>query len=435
MSTIWMTGPIASTRLIPSGDPLQNPATEVYHTKICCNKVPNFKYSFLVLAILASHVGMVFSLYAALVMTYIGDGLDVRYRSVLNALGLPFAITPVYGIIIDTRFIRAIGKSKTYVLICPIIYSAILFGVSFWIEEWLAKLDIFAFFVCFLAIMIALSIFLTAIDGWISFLFNDEDKPKGSFSRVVGLASGAFICYNVFILGSSDEWCEKIGLDNKLFGIKPFIQVISVYLFISSMLVFFFVSEKVQISEKIQKISEILGAFRGMVKKPMARKWLIMCFLKNFGIDGIMQVISTVLVAEGLEKEVLTFANTVSGIPILIGAIPIYKILKKGQIYRTIYWVLWLCVPLAGLDVYTYYDFKTNGDKNTLWFSIAAATFGGWAKATIFTLETAQVAVMCGDDLASTHFATFQVVLNVSNAVPFILGSFIIGYVKFEIWA
>jgi hypothetical protein len=282
--------------------------------------------------------------------------------------------------------------------------------------------------------MIALSIFLTAMDGWISFLFTEEDKAKGSFSRVVGLGSGAFICYNFFILGSSDEWCTKIGFDTKLFGIKPFIQVMSVYIFVSSMLVFCFVSEKVQINEKIQKISEILGAFRGMVKKPMARKWLIMCFLKNFGVDGIMQVISTVLVAEGLEKEVLTWANTVSGIPILIGAIPIYKILKKGQIYHTIYWILWLCVPLAGFDYYTYYDFKTNGDKNTLWLSIVAATLGGWAKATIFTLETAQVAVMCGDELASTHFATFQVILNVSNAMPYLLGSFIIGYVRFEIW-
>ena len=435
-STIHSTGPIGSTRLLPRPNPptSSTPPTEVYQTKICCNQVPNFKFSFLTLAILASHVGAVFSLFAALVMTYLGDGLDVRYRSVLNGLSLPFAITPVYGIIIDTRFIRAIGKSKTYVLVCPIIYSTILLGVSFYVEEWIRKLEIWAFFGCFLAIMLALSVFLTAMDGWISFLFSEQDKAKGSFSRVVGFASGAFICYNVFILGSSDKWCTKIGLEGKLFGVKPFIKVVAVYLFVSSMLIFCFVSEKVQINEKTQTISEILSAFRGMVKKPMARKWLIMCFLKTFGVDGIMQVISTVLVAEGLEKEVLTWANTVSGIPILLGAIPIYKMLEKGKIYGTIYWILWLCVPLAGLDYYTYYDFKTNGEKNTLWFSIAAAVFGGWAKATMFTLETAQVAVMCGDKLASTHFATFQVILNVANALPFLLGSFIIGFVRFEFW-
>ena len=46
------------------------------------------------------------------------------------------------------------------------------------------------------------------------------------------------------------------------------------------------------------------------------------------------------------------------------------KVLKKGKIMITMYWIILIGILLSAIDVYTYYDYKKNGDKNTLWLSI-----------------------------------------------------------------
>ena len=48
-------------------------------------------------------------------------------------------LTPIWGVIIDTYYIKSLGKSKTYICIMPIIYSSLLFFLSFHIEEWIEK--------------------------------------------------------------------------------------------------------------------------------------------------------------------------------------------------------------------------------------------------------------------------------------------------------
>lgn len=57
----------------------------------------------------------------------LAEGLNVKYKTLLNLMGLPFAITPLYGIIIDTQYIKKLGKVKTYTTICPLLYSSLLF--------------------------------------------------------------------------------------------------------------------------------------------------------------------------------------------------------------------------------------------------------------------------------------------------------------------
>lgn len=119
----------------------------------------------------------------------------------------------------------------------------------------------------------------------------------------------------------------------------------------------------------------------------------------------------------------------------MLGTIIIYKLLKKGRIYRSLYWILWLGLLFSFIDIYRYYDFKQNGEDNTIWFSIASDCLGGWVKTALFILETAQISAICDEKLNATHFATMQVIYNLSNALPYLLGTFLVGFISFYIWA
>ncbi len=79
------------------------------------------------------------------------------------------------------------------------------------------------------------------------------------------------------------------------------------------------------------------------------------------------------------------------------------------------------------LDVYTYYDYKQNGDKNTLYYSLASDVACGWLKCAFWILDSAQRAIICDENLNSTHWAAMQTYFNVSNALPFLIGSALLG--------
>ena len=58
---------------------------------------------------------MVFSFQAAITITFLDDGLEIKYKTILNLMTIPFIIIPFFGVLVDTRFIKSVGKSKTYV--------------------------------------------------------------------------------------------------------------------------------------------------------------------------------------------------------------------------------------------------------------------------------------------------------------------------------
>ena len=284
--------------------------------------------------------------------------------------------------------------------------------------------------------MLSLALLMSAVDGWIPTLFEEEKKPIGSYGRFIGFGLGAFLAYNIFLLLNSKKWCKDfLNIDEPPLKSAFFLKCVAAYCVVTSILIIVFVSERVERKAKILKFSHITKAFKQIIKKPMTRKWIFVCMLKSFGVDGIVQIISTVLVKEDLNKEVLVMANTMACLPILLGTLVILKCLKKGKIMNSIYWLIWSGVFMAMLDVYTYYDFKKNGDKNTLWFSMASACLGGWMKCALWIFDTGQLSIMCDESLNVTHFATMQVLYNIANSAPYIIGVFLIGFIDFYIWA
>ena len=81
----------------PNPENYQDPHDKFIYTSILCNTKMKFCGSFLVLAIISCHIGLIFSFQAAVVITYQDDGLDVKYKTILNLLGIPFLLGPLYS--------------------------------------------------------------------------------------------------------------------------------------------------------------------------------------------------------------------------------------------------------------------------------------------------------------------------------------------------
>ena len=406
---------------------------ELYsYTSNLFNKKRSYWINWITISSLGFHVGAIYSFHAALVMIYLDDGMDVKYKMVLNFLAAPFMILPIYGAIIDTHYVKKWGKSKTYIFLMPLIYCSLLILYSFYADQWIEDLNVWPFFAIFFLINCCLAIYLSAIDAWVPLVFNDEQKAKGSFSRWIGFCLGAFIAYNGFILLNSEKWCKKyLGMESNLITTNGFIYFLISYCLVSIILVFIFVGERIDKNPKVTNFRKIWDATKMIFKKKGTKTWMVIVVFKTFGIDMCMQILSTVLVNEDLDKEVLVNAHTVSGIPILIGMIIIQKFIKKGRIMKANYWLIWLAIPIMALDVYTYYDFKQNGDKNTFYFSCASDIVGGWLKCAWWIFDSAQIAIMVDENMNSTHWAAMSTIYNIANAIPYLVSTMLLPAIGF----
>ena len=135
------------------------------------------------------NIGLIFGYQASISITFLDEGMDLKLKTILNLLALPFQFLPLYGLLIDMNFIKKIGKTKTYHAISPLIYIPLLFFISFYIDEWIEKLWIWGFFACYLVIMIVQAMNLIALDAWIARLFDEEKRGLGSYSRFFGLGN------------------------------------------------------------------------------------------------------------------------------------------------------------------------------------------------------------------------------------------------------
>jgi MFS family permease len=301
------------------------------------------------------------------VISFLDDGLDVKFKTILNLLGIPFLMGPLYGVFIDMGFWRKIGKIKTYVLVCPIIYCSLLVLLSFFIDQWQKDLQIWGFFGIYIMIMLSLSILMSAVDSWIATIFEEAKKPIGSYGRFIGFAFGHFTGYNIFIALSSKKFCnDYLGIEDPPWKASQFVLWIAIYCVVTMIGVMIFVAERVEVQQMVTTFSHIKKAFKQIFKKPMTKKWVFLTMFKSFGVDGILQCITTVLVKEGVKKETIVLAYSLASIPVLIGTIIITKFLKKGKMMISVYYLLWFGLALTFLDIYTYHDYITNGDGNTI---------------------------------------------------------------------
>jgi len=94
-------------------------------------------------------------------------------------------------------------------------YSFMSFKILFWLENLeIGFVSIYLFLLCFFV-----AIQDVAIDGIVCDILNEEDYDKGASMQNLGQIFGMFAGANVFLLLSSDEFCQsKFGASGAVVG-------------------------------------------------------------------------------------------------------------------------------------------------------------------------------------------------------------------------
>lgn len=123
--------------------------------------------------------------------------------------GYPYSLKLLWSPIVDSYFWRRIGRRKSWIIPTQLLIGLGFLLISGRVEGWLdnADLDIGKMTIVFTLFILLCATQDIAVDGWALTLLDPEHVHFSSTCQTVGLNSGYFVSFTVFLaLNSTEFW-------------------------------------------------------------------------------------------------------------------------------------------------------------------------------------------------------------------------------------
>uniref|UniRef100_A0AC35U5D7 Acetyl-coenzyme A transporter 1 n=1 Tax=Rhabditophanes sp. KR3021 TaxID=114890 RepID=A0AC35U5D7_9BILA len=175
-------------------------------------------------------------------------------QSFFSFSSYPFSAKLLWAPIVDSIWIRKIGRRKTWLLPTQFLISLYLFGLSYSINDLLphsettniaASIKILTF--VFLPLNFLAATQDIAVDGWALTMLSRKNVGYASTCNVIGQHAGVFFGHNVFLFLSSEKYTNRFFRSTKgtggLIEFSGFLLFWCAIFFITTTLVFLFKKE------------------------------------------------------------------------------------------------------------------------------------------------------------------------------------------------
>ncbi|CAD8053644.1 unnamed protein product [Paramecium sonneborni] len=304
-----------------------------------------------------------------LMMILLEHGVPYTNLAMLSLAIYPFSFKMLTAPFLDVYYLKSIGKRRTYVIpiqyIMAIVYSLLYFTQ---ISTWIYNVELLTLIGLILILLSAHQDI--AVDGWVLTAFSSEHNHLGATAQTVGQMTGGIFSTTIFLTLNSKTFCNSYiyttPQETGILSLDLFCLINAFYLIVLTIYVQLFTTEsQIQESQEEIKQHEIQTVFRNL-KELASKKNLQFLFLHlllfRFCFQPILTSTSSLLIAQGLKKEMIAYIQTIM-IPInfiLIALIGKYS--KRGNELQKFFYYLTFRIAEA---ILTYSSFKLFPDLLT----------------------------------------------------------------------
>ena len=128
--------------------------------------------------------------------------------AIFSLSSYPYSLKLLWSPLVDSVFFKSIGRRKTWIIPTQIIIGLFLIIMGSYMDEILALSEIP---VSQLTFAFTTMVFLCAtqdiaVDGWALTLLHEENKAYASTAQTIGLNTGYFLSFTVFLALNSPEF-------------------------------------------------------------------------------------------------------------------------------------------------------------------------------------------------------------------------------------
>ncbi|KAG0332663.1 hypothetical protein BG004_001155 [Podila humilis] len=340
-------------------------------------------WNFLLLVVLYLLQGVPVGLAFGSIPFLLKSKADMSYSqiAVFSLAHYPYSMKFLWSPIVDAVYNQDVGRRKSWIVPIQLLTGFMFLWLGNHIDHWLAQDEIQ---IGFLTGIFFLLIFFCAtqdiaVDGWALTLLSKENVSYASTAQTIGLNSGYFLSFTVFLAFNSAEFSNKYFRENPqdkglvpLGGYLKFWSML--YFAITLWLVFLKKEERSQVDESTIDIKSVYKIIIRIIRLPHMKSFMIVLLTAKIGFIANSAVTALKLLEKGFSKEDLALAVLIDfPLQLIFG----YYAVRWSSGARPLKPWLWafcahlVCCVVAMLIVY---NFPSDGVVTPGYFSIVLAT-------------------------------------------------------------
>lgn len=169
----------------------------------------------------------------------------------------PYSLKLFWSPIVDTVYYRKWGRRKSWIIPIQSSIGICLLWISYNIQEWMEKAteSLKQMTIVFFILVFLCATQDIAVDGWALTLLSEENLVYASTAQSIGLNTGYFLSFTVFLAFNSSEFTNKyfrsIKKDFGLISLSGYIRFWGWVFIVSTMMIMFFQNEKKKKSSSV----------------------------------------------------------------------------------------------------------------------------------------------------------------------------------------
>ncbi|KAI8817124.1 acetyl-coenzyme A transporter 1-domain-containing protein [Fimicolochytrium jonesii] len=294
--------------------------------------------------------------------------------------GYPYSLKLLWSPIVDSFYFKSLGRRKSWIVPIQALTGLVLLGLGSQIEDVLNKpiLPVKALALAFTALVFLCATQDIAVDGWALTLLREENKHFASTAQTIGLNTGYFLSFTIFLALNSPEFCNKflrnIPAETGVLALGSYLKFWGSMFLLCNAWLIFVKKEDVERDDTIDDIKEVYSTIWEVCKKPHMKKFIGVLLLAKIGFIANEAVTPLKLLDKGLKKEDMALSVLIDfPFQILFGYYAAKWSSGKEPLRPWLY-AFYGRLAFAGLGMLLVNSFPEGGASGGYFFVVMAAT-------------------------------------------------------------
>ncbi|KAF4671242.1 Major facilitator super domain-containing protein 3 [Perkinsus chesapeaki] len=230
------------------------------------------------------------------------QGATYSELALFSMCSWPFSLKIFWAPIVDTVYVRAWGRRKTWLVPCQLLIAGVLYYLSRHYAAWLHDNDVTPLFMCFLILYFLAATQDIAVDGWAITMLSKQNVGYAGTTNSVGQTAGYFLSFSGFLA------LEKLGIVN----LETFMAWMALIFLLCTILVAIFKKEDdIPPEDEPESLSYVYATIWHMCQMPCIQDVVSLLMVMTLPF-GAADSAGLKLQERGVPKDVIALFATLS---------------------------------------------------------------------------------------------------------------------------
>ncbi|RIB10760.1 acetyl-coenzyme A transporter 1 [Gigaspora rosea] len=239
--------------------------------------------------------------------------LSYSQLGIFSLATYPYSLKLLWSPIVDAIYSKRVGRRKSWIIPIQLLTGSLFFWLGNHIDQILEeKPDIYTLTLLFFTLIFLSATQDIAVDGWALTLLSKNSLSYASSAQTIGLNTGYFLSFTVFLAFNSVEFSNKYFRsephDQSLLTLGSYLSFWSVIYLAVTLWLIFVKKEDSSYSDDEMDISTVYKTIWDICKMPHLRKFIAVLLVAKIGFIANEAVTGLKLLEKGFSKEDLALA-------------------------------------------------------------------------------------------------------------------------------